>query len=257
MAAPALVMLADGSTDPRVIHVAHDLRVALQSQRTELWVSTAFIDSCPPSGPQVVSKLVSRGAKEIVLVPLGLTPTAASEAAVHEVLSRVTAAHPTVRFAAAQPLGPSATLLKVVDLRLRAALTEAHVLELDGLVLSVESHGDVRATAVVSRRVRQWATHHRLPCLSAAGDGSGPTTSQAIATLRSQGKRHVAVGSFFLTGDDAYNRQAQLAVQAGAVAVSAPIGPDPEVLDLVLARYAFAAMELLDFGTDQITAATA
>ncbi len=257
MAAPALVVLADGSTDPRVTHVAHALRVALQSQRPELSVNTAFVDQCPPSGPQVVSKLVSRGVPEIVFVPLSLTPTAVSEAAVAEVIARVKAAHPSVRFAAARPLGPASTLLKVVDLRLRSALAEAHVLELDGLVLSVESQGDVRGTAVVSRRVRQWAAHHRLPCLSAASDGSGPTVAQAIATLRSQGKRHVAVGSFFLTGDESYHRQAQLAVQAGAVAVSAPIGADDEVLDLVLARYAFAAMELLDFGMDELEIATA
>ena len=258
MAAPALVLLADGSTDPRVTHVAHSLRVALQGQRPELSVNTAFIDHCPPTGPQVVSQLVSRGAPEIVFVPLSLTPTTQSEAAVDEVVARVKATHPGVRFAAARPIGPSATLLKVIDTRLRTALAEAHVLELDGLVLSAESHGDVRGSAVVSRRVRQWSTHHKLPCVAAASDGTGPTTAQAIATLRSQGKRHVAVGSFFLTGDDAYNRQAQLAVQAGAVAVSAPIGADAEALDLVLARYAFAAMELLDFGfDDDLAVATA
>ena len=72
MAAPALVMLAEGSTDPRVTHVAHALRVALQGQRPELSVNTAFLDHCPPTGPQVVSQLIARGAQEIVLVPLGL-----------------------------------------------------------------------------------------------------------------------------------------------------------------------------------------
>ena len=172
-------------------------------------------------------------------------------------LSRVTAAHPTARFAAARPLGPAATLLNVVDLRLRTALAEAHVLELDGLVLSTESQGDVRGCAVVSRRVRQWSGHHRLPCLAATSDGSGPSVAQAIASLRNQGRRHVAVGSLFLTADDSYTHQAQCAVQAGAVAVSAPIGPDEQVLDLVLARYAFAAMELLDFGVDDVAVASA
>ncbi len=248
MAAPALVMLADGSSDQRVTQVAHALRVALQSARPELSVNAAFMDHCPPSGPQVVSQLVSRGMHEIVLVPLTLTPTHASEQKVDEVLARVRSAHPGVRFAAAQPLGPSATLLKVVDLRLRAALAEAHVLELDGLVLSFESHGDIRGSAVINRRLRQWSSHHRLPCVASAADGTGPTTAQAIGTLRSQGKRHVAVGSLYLTADDSFQKQANIAVQAGAVAVSGPIGVDHEVLDLVLARYAYAAMELLDFG---------
>ncbi len=257
MAAPALVMLADGSTDPRVTEVSHALRVALQGYRPELKVSTAFLDHCPPTGPQVVSRLASRGVDEIVLVPLTLTPTPATEAAVAEVHARVTAAHPRVRFATAAPIGPSATLLRVVDERLRTALSEAHVLELDGLVLAVASQGDTRGAAVLARRVRQWSTHHRLPCLVAAADGTGPSMAQAVATLRSQGRRHVAVGSLFLTSDEAYAQAAQQAVQAGALVVAEPIGVDDEVLDLVLARYAFAAMELLEFDSDRPAAASA
>ena len=34
--------------------------------------------------------------------------------------------------------------------------------------------------------------------------------------------------------------------------VSDPIGSDRELIDLVLARYAFAAMDLLDFGFEEI-----
>jgi len=66
--------------------------------------------------------------------------------------------------------------------------------------------------------------------------------------LRAQGRRHIAVGSFFLAADEAYHTQSDLAYRYGAVAVSEPIGAAREVIDLVLARYAFAAMDLLDFG---------
>ena len=57
MPAPALILLADGSTDPRVGDVVHTLRVGMQSMRPEVSVHVAFLDHCPPSGPQVVSRL--------------------------------------------------------------------------------------------------------------------------------------------------------------------------------------------------------
>ena len=69
----------------------------------------------------------------------------------------------------------------------------------------------------------------------------------AIQGLRAQGRRHIAVGSFFLSSDELYHAQADQAHRSGVVAVSDPLGPAREVLDLVLARYAFAAMDLLDF----------
>jgi sirohydrochlorin ferrochelatase len=79
-------------------------------------------------------------------------------------------------------------------------------------------------------------------------DDSGPSVAQAIMSLRAQGRRHIAVGSFFLAADEDYHNQSDLAYRYGAVAVSEPIGAARELYDLVLARYAFAAMDLLDFG---------
>jgi sirohydrochlorin ferrochelatase len=77
------------------------------------------------------------------------------------------------------------------------------------------------------------------------GDGSSPNVATAIESLNSQGRRHVAVGSFFLAPDLGFDAQARLALKHGAIAMSSPIGLDDTVLDLILARYAFAAMDLL------------
>jgi hypothetical protein len=43
-----------------------------------------------------------------------------------------------------------------------------------------------------------------------------------------------------------YTRQAQLAREAGAVAVSAPMGGEPEIAEVALIRYVIAAMDLVD-----------
>ncbi len=42
-----------------------------------------------------------------------------------------------------------------------------------------------------------------------------------------------------------YDRAAELALEAGAVAVCDPLGADPEVARIVLARYAVGAVELV------------
>ena len=248
MTAPALVVVSKGSPDPRVAQVTHELRKGLQTLRPELTVHGAFLDQCPPSGSQVVSQLVKQGIDEIVFVPLHLTNAIEADPDVEMLAQRCRVTHPNARFAIARPIGPELSLLTVLDERLRAALSHARCLELDGLVLSAESSGDVRGSALMARRARQWSTHHKLPCLTAVADDSGPSVAQAIMGLRAQGRRHIAVGSFFLSADTSYHAQADLAYRYGAVSVSEPIGAAREVLDLVLARYAFAAMDLLDFG---------
>lgn len=248
MTAPALVVVSKGSPDPRVAQVTHELRKGLQALRPEISVHGAFLDQCPPSGAQVVSQLVRQGVNEIVFVPLHLTNAIEAEPEIDALVHRCRVANPDVRFATSRPIGPELSLLTVLDQRMRSALSNARCLELDGLVLSAESVGDVRGSALLARRARQWSTHHRLPCLTAVADDSGPSVAQAIMGLRSQGRRHIAVGSFFLSADTAFHTQADLAYRYGAVSVSEPIGAAREVLDLVLARYAFAAMDLLDFG---------
>nr|NLI51285.1 hypothetical protein [Propionibacterium sp.] len=247
MSAPALVMIAPGSGDPRVAQVTHCLCAGLRELRPELAVRAAFLDRFPPAPGQVVEELAAAGVAEVVFVPLELAHAVEVDTAITDLVVSLRERHRDMNFIASRPVGPELNLLTILDERLRAALAAARVLELDGLVLSAASSGDVRGSALLARRARQWSTHHRLPCLTAVADGTGPSVAQAIQGLRSQGRRHIAVGSFFLTSDAAYHAQAEQALRCGAVAVSEPIGPCQEVTELVVARYAFAAMDLLDF----------
>jgi hypothetical protein len=54
------------------------------------------------------------------------------------------------------------------------------------------------------------------------------------------------VGSWFLSPGLLYTWQAGLARAAGAVAVSAPMGGEPEIAEVALIRYVIAAMDLVD-----------
>ena len=250
-AAPALVVVAPGCRDPEVTQAAvHELRAGLQRLRPFMTIKSAFLNSCSPSGIQVVAQLSRQKATEVVFVPLELAHATDYDPQIDALVQRAREAFPAIRFVASRPIGPESTLLTILDQRMRSALSRAHCLELDGLILSAERAGDVRGSALLARRARQWAAHHRLPCLTAVADDSGPSVAQAIMSLRAQGRRHIAVGSFFLLADEIYRAQAELAYRCGAISVSDPIGAAREVLDLVLARYSFAAMDLLDLGID-------
>ena len=246
MTAPSLVLLGYGSPDPRVPQVSQQIRDGLLDIRPELDVHLAFLDHGGPAGMPVINRLVSQGVREVVLVPLLVSEAFTSPSAVPALVAQAGAAHPGLRITASRPVGPEAQLLSIIDRRLRDALRARRVCELDGLVFAAAGSTDVRSNALVARRARQWSSHHRLPCVVAFATGPGPSTAEAIRTLRSQGRRHIAVGSWFLAPELLYTHQAELALEAGAVAVSAPMGGEPEIAEVVLTRYLVAAMDLVD-----------
>ena len=97
----------------------------------------------------------------------------------------------------------------------------------------------------MARLARLWGSRHRLPTVAAYASAAPPATGEAVRQFRAEGRRHIAVGSLFLAPGLLPDRAAELAVEAGAVAVSAPLGADPEVARTVLARYAVGAVELV------------
>jgi sirohydrochlorin ferrochelatase len=66
-----------------------------------------------------------------------------------------------------------------------------------------------------------------------------------VRAFRTEGRRHIAVASFFLAPGTLPDRAKELALEAGAVVVSEPLGAHPEVARAVLARYAVGAVELV------------
>ncbi len=246
MTAPSVILVGHGGRDPRVATISDEIRDGVLAIRPQLDVHTAFLGDGQPTGLQAATDLVRRGVEEVVVVPLLLSDAFHVQDDIPALLAQLRHTHPKLRVVAARPIGPEAQLLSVIDRRLRDALRARRVAELDGLVFAAAGSSDTRSNALVARRARQWATHHRLPHVTAFGTGSGPSTAEAVRTLRAQGRRHIAVGSWFLSPGDLYRRQAELAVEAGAVAVSAPLGAGPEIAETILTRYVVAAMDLVD-----------
>ena len=250
MTAPSLVLLGPGSHDPRTPQISRQIAKGLRELRPALDVHAAYLDVTRPDAHEVVARLAADGVEEIVLVPLLLSDAFGAKEEVPLLVSELKAAHADLRIGASRPIGPEAQLLSVVDRRLREELRARHVSELDGLVFAAAGSTDLRSNAIVARRARQWASHHKLPHITAFATASGPTTAEAVRTLRAQGRRHIAVGSWFLSPGLLYARQAEMAFEAGAVAVSAPLGAEPEIAETALTRYVVAAMDLVDLELD-------
>ena len=174
-------------------------------------------------------------------LPLVARPTAASDEAVAEATTR----HPGLQIRVTSILGLEACFLEVLDERLREALRDSRVRELDALVLAAAGSSDPLANQAVGRLARVWGARHKLPVTAAFASSAPPATGEAVRAFRAEGRRHVAVASMFLAPGFLPDRAAELALEAGAVAVSEPLGCDPELARTILARYAVGAVELV------------
>lgn len=245
MAAPALVALAHGSRDPRSAATIEALVAEVREMRPDLRIETAFLDLSKPTFNQVVARLVKSGFDEIVVVPLLLSEAFHAKVDVPSAIAAASERYPGLQIRATDILGLETAFLEVLDLRLRDALKAARIRELDALVLAAAGSSDPLANQAVARLARVWGTHHKLPVSAAFASSAPPATGEAVRAFRAEGRRHVAVASLFLAPGFLPDRAAELAVEAGAVAVSAPLGAHPVLARTILARYAVGAVELV------------
>ena len=245
MTAPALVALACGPVDSSAARTVREIVAATKRMRPDLRIDAAFTHSAKPTLERMVGSLAARGHDEVVVVPLLVTPTEQSELDLLAAVEHASRANPGIRVRAGDAIGADPTLLSVLDERMRTALRLARVRELDAVVLAATGSTDARVTAAIARLARLWSVHHHLPTSIAFANTSPPSTGEAVRDWRRQGKRHVAVGSLFITSGPHADRAAELALEAGACAVSAPLGAHEALSRLIVARYSVGALELV------------
>ncbi len=158
MTAPALLALAHGSRDPRSAQTIKALVDEVRAVRPDLRVEAAFLELAKPSFDTVVDRLVRAGYDEIVVVPLLLTEAYHAKVDVPRAIAEATARHQDLRIRATHVLGLEPVLLDVLDRRLRAALSDARIRELDGLVLAAAGSSDQLANQAVARLARLWGS---------------------------------------------------------------------------------------------------
>jgi sirohydrochlorin ferrochelatase len=247
MSAPALIALAHGSRDPRSARTVREIVATTKKLRPDLKIEAAFLDHARPDLDTVVDRLVARGHAEIVVVPLLLTTAYHARVDVPDVVRAAADRHRDRGLAirVVDVVGTDPSLLSILDERLREALRESRVRELDALVLAAAGSSDALANATIARLARLWGNRHHLPTSVAFASAAPPSTGEAVRDWRRQGRRHVAVGSLFIAPGKLPDRAEELALEAGAVAVSRPLGAHDELGRVILARYSVGALQLV------------
>lgn len=242
MSAPALIALANDAYDD--VTTISAITKVVACMRPDLAIEHAMNEE---QFVAVTKKLAELGHQEIVVVPLDISLGFAPKSRAEKFIANAKTDLGEVEFFTTDPLGTQAGLLKVLDKRLREAISIARVREIDALVLAGIGTTDSLANESVLRVTRTWGKQHRLPAIAAFAQAVPPAASEAVRAHRENRRSHVVVGSLFLTDGTLHRHVKELAFEAGALAVSDPIGAAPEIAELILQRYAVGAVGLVSF----------
>jgi sirohydrochlorin ferrochelatase len=237
MSRPVLLVIAHGSRDPRHAATVHALTRRVRSLRPGLRVETGFLDFNAPSVPQVLERLAAEGVRDVVALPLLLTRAFHAKADIPAVLHEASARLPRLAIRQADVLGPSPLLLDALERRLYEAGLTPGDKPSTGLVLASAGSTDPEAIAVIAEIARELRHTGWCAVRPAFASASLPRTEDAVAALRADGVRHVAVAPYVIAPGFLPDRILRGAREARAEVVSEVLGSTPEIARLLLRRW--------------------
>ncbi|MFJ9790555.1 sirohydrochlorin chelatase [Streptomyces globosus] len=239
--APALLVIAHGSRDPRHAATVHALTRRVRALRPGLRVETAFLDFNAPRVEQVLAALHADGVRDVTALPLLLTRAFHAKADLPAVLSEARSRLPGQTVRVADVLGPSPLLTAALERRLAEAGITAADRASTAVVLASAGSSDPEAIAVIAEIAREWRHTGWCAVRPAFASAALPRTEDAVRALRAEGVRRVAVAPYVIAPGRLPDRIAAGAAEAGADVLAGVLGAAPEVARLLLARYDGAA----------------
>ncbi|MER6037237.1 sirohydrochlorin chelatase [Streptomyces sp. NPDC101169] len=243
---PALLIAGHGTRDEAGAEAFRDFVRELGRRHPELPVAGGFIELSPPPLGEAVADLVDRGVRRFAAVPLMLVSAGHAKGDIPAALSREKERHPGISYTYGRPLGPHPALLNVLERRLEEALAGTSGERSDVTVLLVgRGSTDPDANAEVHKAARLlWEGRGWAGVETAFVSLAAPDVPSGLDRCAKLGARRIVVLPYFLfTGilPDRVRRQTEewaaahpdLEVRSADV-----IGPEPELLDLVMERYA-------------------
>jgi sirohydrochlorin ferrochelatase len=222
MTKPALLAVAHGSRSPAATDVIKTLARQVRRLAPVIDVHVAFIEHAEPSLPAGLGAAGSN----LVIVPLLLS-------AGYHLTADITGAAMVAGARVAGPLGPDELLLTA----LTARLDEAGVPAGTPVVLAAAGSSDPAGAADVRKQADLLAERLQVPVVGAFATAARPTVTDAVARLREQTGRSIAVASYLL----APGHFQDLLHESGADWITEPLGGHPAVAGLVIDRYRTAA----------------
>ncbi|AJE40077.1 sirohydrochlorin chelatase [Streptomyces nodosus] len=247
---PALLIAGHGTRDEAGAEAFRDFVRELGRRHPELPVAGGFIELSPPPLGEAVAELVERGVRRFAAVPLMLVSAGHAKGDIPAALAREKERHPGISYAYGRPLGPHPALLRVLERRLDEALGAAGP---DGVpvdrsevtvLLVGRGSTDPDANAEVHRAARLlWEGRGYAGVETAFVSLAAPDVPSGLDRCVRLGARRIVVLPYFLfTGilPERVRRQTEdwaAAHPETEVRSAEVIGPEPELLDLVMERY--------------------
>ncbi|TWV39844.1 sirohydrochlorin chelatase [Streptomyces misionensis] len=240
---PALLIAGHGTRDDAGAEAFRAFVQELGRRRPDLPVAGGFIELSPPPLGDAVAELVERGVRRFAAVPLMLVSAGHAKGDIPAALAREKERHPGISYTYGRPLGPHPALLKVLERRLDEAIGGRDRAEVTVLLVGRGST-DPDANAEVFKAARLlWEGRGYAGVETAFVSLAAPDVPSGLDRCARLGARKVVVLPYFLfTGilPDRVRRQTEewAAAHPDTEVRSADvIGPEPELLDLVLERY--------------------
>jgi sirohydrochlorin cobaltochelatase len=242
---PALLIAGHGTRDEAGAEAFRDFVRALELRRPDLPVAGGFIELSPPPLGDAVAELVQRGVRRFAAVPLMLVSAGHAKGDIPAALNREKERHPGISYTYGRPLGPHPALLRVLERRLEEALEGTAEDRSDVTVLLVgRGSTDPDANAEVFKAARLlWEGRGYAGVETAFVSLAAPDVPSGLQRCARLGARRIVVLPYFLfTGvlpDRVRQQTEDWAAARPEVEVRSAdvIGPEPELLDLVLERY--------------------
>ncbi|MFG3204933.1 sirohydrochlorin chelatase [Streptomyces sp. NPDC048192] len=227
--APALVLVAHGSRDPRALETVQALAERVRELRPAVPVRLGHIELNEPLLPDTLAAL---GDTSAVLVPLLLSRGYHVKRDIPEL-----AAAAPARTRRAAPLGPHPLLAEALYDRLVEAgwptAMDAATRRASAVVLAAAGSRDPDSATDTRRTARLLADRLGVPVVPAYASAATPAVPTAVRALTARGRHRVAVASYFT----APGRFATQCADAAPWTASAPLGTHPAMARLVLHRY--------------------
>jgi sirohydrochlorin ferrochelatase len=259
---PPLVAVAHGSKDPRATATITSLVGLVRSQAAArgligLDVREAFLDHCAPSLAAALAGAADaagasrggersvptghhphplRASRDVVLVPLLLTAAYHSKSDIPAQVAAAAATLPRCQVRQTAILGPHPLVIAGLERRLAEAAVSASE---TSVVLAAAGSSDPQANEMVATLAARWQAAGRWRrVVPAYASASSPSPAEAVRALHARFPRHrVVVATYLLAPGYFADKIEAQALEAGAVAVSAPLGAIPEVANVIIDRY--------------------
>ncbi|MER7920913.1 MULTISPECIES: sirohydrochlorin chelatase [unclassified Streptomyces] len=240
---PALLIAGHGTRDDAGAEAFRAFVRELGLRRPDLPVAGGFIELSPPPLGDAVAELVERGVRRFAAVPLMLVSAGHAKGDIPAALAREKERHPGISYTYGRPLGPHPALLNVLERRLDDVIGDQDRAEVTVLLVGRGST-DPDANAEVFKAARLfWEGRGYAGVETAFVSLAAPDVPSGLDRCVALGTRKIVVLPYFLfTGilPDRVRRQTEewaAAHPETPVSSADVIGPEPELLDLVLERY--------------------